>query len=200
MESDTNCIWCVGIVDDHVPCLMLIRLSEQLLLTAVCQYCPQAVEKAVSARRHDVRAPLPTTPPSAMLVISLLAAAAAIAPAFANTPLPSLNVPACPKKATAQYDKTVPFLAPFPLTTVDLCYANTTLNLTFTAHGETNFFYNSSFTTNGDIWEYEVMEVRPSPAASLLPPGLTKDGVRPLSTAGPTTLPPTSSLKSRPTT
>lgn len=32
------------------------------------------------------------------------------------------------------------------------------MHITFTAYNETNFFYNSSYTTNDPIYQYEVME------------------------------------------
>ncbi|ORX74848.1 hypothetical protein DL89DRAFT_281169 [Linderina pennispora] len=69
-----------------------------------------------------------------------------------------LNVPACPATATASFNQAIPDLAPCPQTTVDLCYTSTALNLVFTAYGETNFYFDPSQTTNGDIWAYEVME------------------------------------------
>ncbi|KAH9811765.1 hypothetical protein DFH28DRAFT_1223642 [Melampsora americana] len=72
--------------------------------------------------------------------------------------VPSLNVPACPEKAHLQYDKSVPNKTEFPLTTVDLCYGTSTLELVFTAYNETSFYYNQSQGTNDRIYEYEVME------------------------------------------
>lgn len=72
--------------------------------------------------------------------------------------VPSLQVPACPQKGTIQYDKSDPNRTAFPLTQVDLCYSTTSIELTFTAYNETNFYYNASLTTNDPIYEYEVME------------------------------------------
>ena len=76
----------------------------------------------------------------------------------ADPSVPSLSVPACPKTGRIQYHKSVPDLTPFPLTQVDLCYGSSSLELTFTAYNETNFYYNASQGTNDDIYEYEVME------------------------------------------
>ncbi|KAI9744416.1 MAG: hypothetical protein M1818_001945 [Claussenomyces sp. TS43310] len=82
-----------------------------------------------------------------------------LASATANhSSLPTLSVPACPKKGHVQYSKSVPDLTAFPLTAVDLCYSSSSIELTFTAYNETNFYYNASQGTNDDIWEYEVME------------------------------------------
>ncbi|KAJ2356400.1 hypothetical protein GGF43_002100 [Coemansia sp. RSA 2618] len=39
-----------------------------------------------------------------------------------------------------------------------MCYTPTQLKLDFTAYNETNFFFDPSQETNGDIWEYEVVE------------------------------------------
>ncbi|KAL2213308.1 hypothetical protein CC79DRAFT_1327168 [Sarocladium strictum] len=69
-----------------------------------------------------------------------------------------VKVPCCPRKATITYDKSVPDKTPFYLTQVDLCYTPTTLELTFTAYNETNFYFDPSQGTNDDIWAYEVME------------------------------------------
>ncbi|KAG0150888.1 hypothetical protein CROQUDRAFT_37509 [Cronartium quercuum f. sp. fusiforme G11] len=72
--------------------------------------------------------------------------------------VPSLNVPACPKQAQIEYNKSVPKLTDFPSTTVDLCYGVSTLELVFTAYKETSFYYNPSHKTNDDLYKYEVME------------------------------------------
>lgn len=95
-----------------------------------------------------------------MLLNTVLLAALAAAPALAkkHTSVPSLKVPACPAKGTVKYSRTVPDKAPFPPTKVDLCYTDSAISLTFTAYNETNFFFNPNYTTNGNIWEYEVME------------------------------------------
>ncbi|KAJ2885761.1 hypothetical protein H4R27_001139 [Coemansia aciculifera] len=71
---------------------------------------------------------------------------------------PDLCVPRCPATAQAKFTTQIPSGAACPQTNVDLCYTNTSLNLVFTALGETNFYFNPNQTTNGDIWEYEVME------------------------------------------
>jgi hypothetical protein len=52
----------------------------------------------------------------------------------------------------------VPDLTPFPLTQVNLCYTNQSLELTFIAFDEVNYFFNASQGTNDDIYEFEVME------------------------------------------
>ncbi|KAI5458759.1 hypothetical protein BGZ63DRAFT_392010 [Mariannaea sp. PMI_226] len=72
--------------------------------------------------------------------------------------VPSVDVPACPRRGTIKYSKSVPDLTDFPRTQVDLCYTDTSISLTFTALDETNFYFNASQGTNDDIWEYEVME------------------------------------------
>ncbi|RYP73840.1 hypothetical protein DL769_004141 [Monosporascus sp. CRB-8-3] len=86
---------------------------------------------------------------SSMLVVATAAAVSAT---------PSLKVPACPALATVQYDNSVPDLAEFPLTQVDLCYDDTLIHFTFTAYNETNFYFNETQGTNDPIWMYEVME------------------------------------------
>jgi len=77
-----------------------------------------------------------------MLLSTILVVAAVAAPALAasNISVPSLNVPACPAKGTVTYDKSVPDLAPFPLTKVEVCYDDSHIDITFTAYNETNFF------------------------------------------------------------
>ena len=71
---------------------------------------------------------------------------------------PHLFVPSCPRKTTATYTKSVPDKTPFPKTAVDLCYDKTSLHLTFKAYDEKYFYFDPEQGTNGDIWEYEVME------------------------------------------
>ncbi|KAH7324468.1 hypothetical protein B0I35DRAFT_162418 [Stachybotrys elegans] len=72
--------------------------------------------------------------------------------------VPKLQAPACPHKGTISYSRSVPDLDPFPLTQVDLCYTDTSIEITFTAYNETNFFFDPAQGTNDDIWAYEVME------------------------------------------
>ncbi|KND87441.1 hypothetical protein TOPH_07885 [Tolypocladium ophioglossoides CBS 100239] len=72
--------------------------------------------------------------------------------------VPSVDVPACPRVGTVSYSKAVPDQKPFPRTQVDLCYTDEHLLISFTAYDEANFYFNASQGTNGDIWEYEVME------------------------------------------
>lgn len=95
------------------------------------------------------------------LKLALVAAAASFAgSALAAKPkVPSLNVPACPRKGTISYSKSVPDLSPFPRTQADLCYTDTSIEITFKAYEETNFYFDPNQGTNDDIWAYEVMEV-----------------------------------------
>jgi hypothetical protein len=87
-----------------------------------------------------------------------LAAVAAAAPTYATTDVPSLEVPACPAKGSISYAHSVPDKTEFPRTKVDLCYDDEFIHMTLTALNETNFYYNSSYGTNDNLWEYEVME------------------------------------------
>lgn len=86
-------------------------------------------------------------------------AACACAATTTNTTLPSLTVPSCPKKGYLSYNLTSPDRVAFPDTAVELCYDESVLHIDFLAYNETSFYYNSSYTTNGDIYNYEVMEV-----------------------------------------
>lgn len=91
-------------------------------------------------------------------LLAAVGVASATASYHSNITLPSLAVPACPKTGKITYDKSVPDLTPFPLTEVDVCYSASSIELTFTAYNETNYFFNASQTTNDAIYEYEVME------------------------------------------
>lgn len=93
------------------------------------------------------------------LVAAVVAAACCSAAATNNTTLPSLNIPACPSKAYLSYDLSSPGQVAFPDTAVEVCYDDSSLHIDFLAYNETSFFYNSTYTTNGDIYNYEVMEV-----------------------------------------
>ncbi|KAI9506872.1 hypothetical protein GGI25_000100 [Coemansia spiralis] len=86
----------------------------------------------------------------------LLILALASATAYAGGA--DLYVPRCPSTATAKFTTQIPSGNPCPPTTVDLCYTNKDLSLVFTAYGETNYYFDPTQETNGDIWEYEVME------------------------------------------
>lgn len=77
----------------------------------------------------------------------------------ANTTLPSLDIPACPSKGRLAYNLTSPDRVAFPETAVEACYDDSALRIDFLAYDETSFFYNATYTTNGDIYNYEVMEV-----------------------------------------
>lgn len=82
-----------------------------------------------------------------------------VAGAASALSVPSMTVPACSAgKGSVSYDKSVPDKADFPKTQVDICYDDTSIHITFTAFNETNYYFNSSQTTNDAIWEYEVME------------------------------------------
>jgi hypothetical protein len=94
-----------------------------------------------------------------LLTIAALASAVLATPANCDPKVPSVTVPSCSRGVgTVKYDRTVPDLKPFPRTQVDMCYTDTHLDIKFTARDEVNFYFNSSQGTNGDIWEYEVME------------------------------------------
>lgn len=93
-----------------------------------------------------------------MLALAALAFAEPHRPSPPSSGVPSLKVPACPSKATASWNTAMPDPTPFPRTHVDLCYDSTNIHLTFNALDEVNFFYNSSYKTNDNIYEYEVME------------------------------------------
>ena len=93
-----------------------------------------------------------------MLPIIILVGVAGCISTVAGTIVPSLKAPACPRVGTITYSKSVPNLTAFPLTEVELCYTDTTIDITFTAHDEINFYFNSSQGTNDAIYEYEVME------------------------------------------
>jgi hypothetical protein len=94
---------------------------------------------------------------------ALVVAVAAVASAseFHHGPtleVPNLDVPACPHTSRVQYSKSIPDQTDFPLTQVELCYDNTSIQITFTAFNETNYYFNPNHTTNDPIWAYEVME------------------------------------------
>ncbi|KAJ2543454.1 hypothetical protein GGH12_003588 [Coemansia sp. RSA 1822] len=70
-----------------------------------------------------------------------------------------VKVPACPSTTSFTFNTGIPAVDPScPLTKVQMCYTPTQLKLDFTAYNETEFYYDASQTTNGDIWEYEVVE------------------------------------------
>ena len=99
---------------------------------------------------------------------------------------PALEVPACPTTGTVSYNTSVPDGGLFPLTQVDVCYDDSSIHIKFTAFEERSFFCvfisscvllasirrcpavrdhtdpkvadNQSLTTNGEIYNYEVME------------------------------------------
>ncbi|KAF3763453.1 hypothetical protein M406DRAFT_279552 [Cryphonectria parasitica EP155] len=74
--------------------------------------------------------------------------------------VPSLDVPECPAVGTVAYNTSVPNndTAAFPETKASLCYDDSFIRITFTALQEEYFYYNNSVPTNGDIYDYEVME------------------------------------------
>lgn len=100
---------------------------------------------------------------------------------------PSLEVPACPSAGTVLYNTSVPDKGLFPPTQVDLCYDDSSIHIKFTAFEEKDFYCmssgphslllasievpfcsrahtdpgitdNQNLTTNGEIYNYEVME------------------------------------------
>ncbi|KAJ2852266.1 hypothetical protein IWW36_000409 [Coemansia brasiliensis] len=88
------------------------------------------------------------------LFSSLLLSATAVLAHIAD-----LNVPACPQKETFTFNNGIPSVdLSCPLTQVSMCYTSTQLKIDFTAFNETNFFFDPDQGTNGDIWEYEVVE------------------------------------------
>ncbi|KAH6609980.1 hypothetical protein Trco_003326 [Trichoderma cornu-damae] len=91
-------------------------------------------------------------------LLTLTAATAGLFATASATEVPGVNVPSCPGIGTISFSRSVPDLTPFPRTQVNLCYTDKSLELTFIAYDEVNFFFNSSQGTNDDIWEYEVME------------------------------------------
>ncbi|KAI8318544.1 hypothetical protein GQ54DRAFT_300208 [Martensiomyces pterosporus] len=90
------------------------------------------------------------------LLSSVLLSLAALSTAALGA---DLSIPACPSTASLQFSVGIPDLNPScPLTQVNLCYTSTALQLNFIAYNETNFYYDSTQGTNGDIWAYEVVE------------------------------------------
>ncbi|PGH18204.1 hypothetical protein AJ79_00541 [Helicocarpus griseus UAMH5409] len=77
-----------------------------------------------------------------------------------SAPEPRLSVPECPKRGIATFNRSVPEKKPFPETKVELCYDAKTLmlHIGFTAYEEEHFHFDPNQGTNGDIWEYSVME------------------------------------------
>lgn len=98
------------------------------------------------------------SPVSLVLIGTALSAAAATSVPSHGSPVPSLLVPSCPRTGTVTYNKSVPDKTDFPTTKVDLCYTDHSIEITFTAEQETNFYFNASQGTNDAIWQYEVME------------------------------------------
>lgn len=93
-----------------------------------------------------------------MLSSAALCALVGLVSASTALKVPSVDVPACPRTGTIKYSKSVPDKTDFPLTQVDLCYSRTSIEITFTAYNETNFYFDPKQGTNDDIWAYEVME------------------------------------------
>lgn len=120
-------------------------------------------------------------------MIFIFAVFIALVSAVSSLPArPSLEVPACPAAGTVSYNTSVPDKGLFPLTQVDLCYDDSSIHIKFTAFEEKDFYCmssghpfcwprstvpsaarhhtdpkitdNPSLTTNGEIYNYEVME------------------------------------------
>lgn len=100
---------------------------------------------------------------AALTVSALAAAVCSAGAANTTTTLPSLDVPACPSKGRLAYNQTSPDRAAFPETAVEACYDGGALRVDLLAYGEASFFYNASLATNGDLYNYEVMEVFMAP-------------------------------------
>lgn len=96
---------------------------------------------------------------SSRVALTAAFAVLACAAAATNTSLPSLDIPACPSKGYLSYNLTSPDRVAFPDTAVEICYDDSVLHVDFFAYNETSFYYNPNYTTNGDIFNYEVMEV-----------------------------------------
>ncbi|KAI3394878.1 hypothetical protein diail_2113 [Diaporthe ilicicola] len=91
-----------------------------------------------------------------LFIFSVLAAL--ISAVLGYPPRPALEVPACPTTTSITYNTSVPDKSLFPLTQVGLCYDDSSIHIKFTAFEEKDFYYNQSLTTNGEIYNYEVME------------------------------------------
>ena len=74
--------------------------------------------------------------------------------------LPSLTVPHCDSGiTTATINKRLGTLAAdFPEATVDLCYTDKSIELTFKAQGEKSYHVDEAYGNNDPIWEYTVLE------------------------------------------
>ncbi|KAF0719823.1 Aste57867_768 [Aphanomyces stellatus] len=73
-------------------------------------------------------------------------------------PVPSIQVFPCPTITTVSIAQHLVDRGPYPPTTVDLCYTNTTFNLVFSTDHEDTFWVNTSYGHNDNIWEYNVFE------------------------------------------
>ncbi|KAJ2796710.1 hypothetical protein H4R20_005443, partial [Coemansia guatemalensis] len=70
-----------------------------------------------------------------------------------------ISVPECPARTVFTFSTEIPGSQPrCPSTQVSMCYTSTQLQLDFTAYQEKNFYFDPTQETNGDIWEYEVVE------------------------------------------
>lgn len=101
---------------------------------------------------------LAATTAASLAAASPAADVSASSSSSSNCNVPSVNVPACPRVGTVRYNKSVPDKQPFPETQVDLCYSDSSIEITFTARDEVNFYFDPTQGTNDAIWEYEVME------------------------------------------
>ncbi|OQR98271.1 hypothetical protein ACHHYP_08921 [Achlya hypogyna] len=73
-------------------------------------------------------------------------------------PLPRLDVFRCPTWSFVTIGETVINRAPYPDTTVGLCFTDTTIELSFVATQQNATFVNTNYGHNDNIWEYNVME------------------------------------------
>ncbi|KAJ2081767.1 hypothetical protein H4R24_002092 [Coemansia sp. RSA 988] len=93
------------------------------------------------------------------MIRGLVALVAGAAMALASGYDADISVPACPERTLFTFSAGIPDTDPkCPLTLVSMCYTSTQLQLDFTAYNETSFYFDPKQETNGDIWEYNVVE------------------------------------------
>ncbi|OQR94906.1 hypothetical protein THRCLA_08068 [Thraustotheca clavata] len=73
-------------------------------------------------------------------------------------PLPTIDVPSCPSTIQADISQRLVDRSPFPQTHVDICYTDTSIELSFHAKEQINFMTNPEYGYNDNIWQYNVME------------------------------------------
>lgn len=77
-----------------------------------------------------------------LLVFAVLLALASVVPGMFGQSLtrPALEVPACPTTGTVSYNTSVPDGSLFPLTQVDMCYDDSSIQIKFIAFEEKDFY------------------------------------------------------------